>query len=95
MLQRVTATTLPLRPPLSPPRLVRPLTPTQEIIADGIRRGLSYGQIAREIGRSSATVRAHVRMMGERLEGLEDFGARQRIFIWAMHQDWSRALTRR
>lgn len=39
---------------------VRPLTPRQRQIADGIARGLSYAAIGRELGIAEGTVRNYV-----------------------------------
>jgi DNA-binding NarL/FixJ family response regulator len=69
---------------------IRELTPRQQQIADGIRRGLSYAQIGVELTCSEHTVRAHVRAMANLIDA--DDGAlspRERILMLVAHERWA------
>lgn len=68
-----------------------PLTTTEQRVADGIFRNLSYTEIGRELAalaRKGAepvtprTVRQHVSNIALKLDGLEQMAPRVRIYMW-------------
>lgn len=80
------------------------LTARQEQIADGIRRGLSYAEIAGELTRlnqkkiSPLTIRTHVQTMAARLRPLviveddedeDNFAPREIVSLWVRQRKWA------
>lgn len=77
-------------------RSVRELTPKQREIAIRIGRGLKYDDIAKELGLSGHTVRAHVRHMANLID-IDDEGEltpRERILLLVKHEEWERTRAR-
>lgn len=75
---------------------IRPWTPRQKEIADriatvvmenGARRGLSYAEIGKELGISEHTVRSIVREMANKIDGLDIFPPRTRIWMVMKYPD--------
>ena len=58
----------------------RPLTPAQERVARLVAEGLTYGEIAAELGCAARTVPAHVEAIALRIPG--DAPQRYRIRQW-------------
>ena len=67
-----------------------PLTTAEQRVIDGIERRLTYRAIGRELAAlarrksdvSEHTVRAHVRNIARKLDGLEDVTSKTRIYLW-------------
>lgn len=75
---------------MTTPQTIRPFTGRQKEIAkliatvvveNGIRRGLSYVEIGKELGITENTVRSYVREMAGMIDGLDVFPPRTRIWI--------------
>jgi DNA-binding CsgD family transcriptional regulator len=79
----------------APPGPIRALTERQLQVADGIRRGLTYAEIAGELSRvtgkpvSLETVRTHVRHMAMLFDEPRELAPRWRIYMWVKHQEWA------
>lgn len=67
---------------------VRPLTARQLEVAHLLRRGLSYGRVARELGIERRTVRAHVRDIAMILPNPDGLPAGKLVTLWAVRQLW-------
>ena len=74
-----------------------PLTTTEQRVADGIFRNLSYAEIGHELAAlggkrgqpvTSRTVRQHVSNIALKLDGLERLAPRMRIYIWQLHRQY-------
>jgi DNA-binding CsgD family transcriptional regulator len=79
----MTSLCLPLMPPdadADVPEPIRPLTPMQTRIVDLIGAAFTIPEIARQLGASEHTVRAHVRMIALVLTGAGPALARIRAF---------------
>lgn len=66
----------------------RGLTNRQRAVIDGVRRGLSYDEIARELGVSVSTVKGHVAAILCLLPNPDRLDPYLCIFLWARHQQW-------
>lgn len=66
----------------------RPFTGQQQRVAHGIDRGLSYKEIAAELGVSVRTVEGHVREMAHRLDEPRELPPRWRILFWIRQGRW-------
>lgn len=73
------------------PDPIRPLTGRQRAVVDGIRRELSYQEIAEELDISVHTVRFHVREVANMLEEPVELPPRWRIFMYAKQLEWERS----
>lgn len=80
------------RLPVPPAGPLRPLTPRQLLVADGIRRGLSYAEIGAELGIDGSTVKGHVGSIMNVLPNPDDLDPRDCIFLWAWWTAWEGAL---
>lgn len=73
----------------------KPLSEAQQRIANGIRRNLSYEEIAAELSKqlgrpySHHTVRQHVRQMAFLFDHPEDMAPRMMIYVWMKHEEWT------
>lgn len=63
-------------------------TKRQTEISNGINRELSYKEIAKELGISEFTVRAHVNAMAEKIKEPKELPPRWRIFMWVRSRVW-------
>lgn len=66
------------------PDVTPPLSPRQMEVAELLAAGLSRGEIARELGISERTVRAHLERLDERLPGAGNVWARATRFVLLM-----------
>lgn len=74
---------------------IRPLTPQQQCIADGIGDGLSYAEIGarctsakRPQGITAASVRQQVKAMALLFDNPHELPPRVRIALWVRHRRW-------
>lgn len=61
---------------------IRDLTEAQTRVCGGIDRGLSYREIAAELGVSENTVKAHIRAVANLIDEPSEFPPRTRILLW-------------
>lgn len=80
------------------PRLRGKFTPTETLIAQGIRAGLSYSEIGLELARAKGskpvspnTIRSHVNRMKQKVDGCEDLAPRHAIYMVLQFAEWEAA----
>lgn len=73
---------------MTPLRLVRDFTPTEHRIGSGIVVGLTYAEIASELGVKPRTVRAYVEVMAKKIVGLEEMPPRWAVFAYQKFEQW-------
>lgn len=69
---------------------IRPFSPMQLKIADGIHRELSYKEIGAELGLTPNTVRQYVRDMSMLLDEPRELPPRWRILFWRRFKQWQK-----
>jgi DNA-binding NarL/FixJ family response regulator len=74
--------------PLPP---IRTFTVQQERVIAGIRRGLTYAEIAAEMAIVRDTVDGHVRSIMNILPNPDDLEPRMCIFLYAHYRVWCRS----
>lgn len=68
----------------------RPLTNMQQVVAECIGRGKSYGAAAKELGIDVSTVRVHVHAIAQLLSNPEALRPWRLVFLWAAQEQWER-----
>lgn len=70
--------------------LPRPLTDQQRKVAELVGRGLDAPDVAKRLGVSTSTVRAHVISIAYLLPNPDHLGAYRLVMLWAAHERWLR-----
>lgn len=81
---------------MTEPRLRKRFTPTESLIAQGIRAGLSYAEIGLELARAKGgnrpvsphTIRSHVNRMAGKIDGCEDLAPRHAVYSALQFAEW-------
>jgi hypothetical protein len=68
----------------------RPTPPPKGSDIEWRPRLASDADIAKQLGMSVATVRAHITTVANWINGLEELEPRTRIYLWYWHREWEK-----